>query len=60
MENETPDQMVSDLFLRSLSREPSAEEKAKAMELLGSKPGLDQVADLLWVIFLLPEFQLIG
>jgi len=30
------------------------------MELLGSKPGLDQVADLLWVIFLLPEFQLIG
>jgi len=56
----TPDQMVRDLFLRSLSRDPSAEEKAKAMELLGSKPGLDQVADLLWVIFLLPEFQLIG
>jgi hypothetical protein len=29
------------------------------VEILGEKPAEDSVSDLLWTIFMLPEFQLI-
>jgi hypothetical protein len=53
------DQLVASLYRRALCREPTADENALARELLGEKPTPQQVADLLWIIFLQPEFQLI-
>ncbi|OYV85474.1 MAG: hypothetical protein B7Z73_13505 [Planctomycetia bacterium 21-64-5] len=52
-------EIVSRLYLQALSRPPTPSELATAMELIGSPPTPDGVADLLWVLFMLPEFQLI-
>jgi hypothetical protein len=55
----TADQLIEDVYLRALCRRPTAEEMATAREIVGSPPSADGVADLLWVVFMLPEFQLI-
>lgn len=47
------------IYQRALSRDPAAGELAVAVEILGVKPAEDSVSDLLWTIFMLPEFQLI-
>lgn len=54
-----PEEIVNRLYLEALSRAPSADELATAAELLGSPPAQAGLADLLWAIFMLPEFQLI-
>jgi hypothetical protein len=46
--------------MRALGRNPDVSELSAAAGLLGEKPDADSLADLLWVIFLLPEFQLIS
>ncbi|HVA48055.1 MAG TPA: PSD1 and planctomycete cytochrome C domain-containing protein [Pirellulales bacterium] len=51
--------IVSRLYLQALSRPPTPSELAAALELIGSPPTQDGLADLLWVLFMLPEFQLI-
>ncbi|HET6879372.1 MAG TPA: PSD1 and planctomycete cytochrome C domain-containing protein [Pirellulales bacterium] len=51
--------LVRRLYLEALSREPSPEELATATELVGSPPTSAGLADLLWAVFMLPEFQLI-
>jgi hypothetical protein len=43
-----------------LSRAPAAEEKQIAKELLGEEPKAEAIADFLWAIVNLPEFQLIN
>ena len=50
---------VDTLYLRALGRRPTSSERAAARELVGSPPTPEGVADLLWVLFMLPEFQLI-
>jgi mono/diheme cytochrome c family protein len=55
----TPDQLTEGVFTRALSRKPNANELATARELLGDKPTADNLADLLWAVVMLPEFQLI-
>ena len=47
------------LYRFALSREPSAEELAAMQELLGPTPNPAAVADALWALCMLPEFQLI-
>jgi len=47
------------LFDASLSRGPTPEEAAAARDLLGSTPTSESIADLLWTIVMLPEFQLV-
>ena len=47
------------IYLRALGRRPTADERTAARELLGSPPTPEGLADLLWVVFMLPEFQLI-
>ncbi len=47
-------------YLRALGRLPDSQELQLAASLLGDKPESENLADLLWVLFLLPEFQLIG
>lgn len=52
-------EMVANLYAKALSREPGPEERAATREILGEDPGPEDVADLLWLVFALPEFQII-
>ncbi|HXG13464.1 MAG TPA: PSD1 and planctomycete cytochrome C domain-containing protein [Gemmataceae bacterium] len=55
----TPEQRVEEIYLRALCRRPTAEERAVACDILGSPPTAEGLADLLWIVVMLPEFQLI-
>ena len=46
-------------FLTTLSRPPSAAERAITLGLLGAKPTPETLADFLWALVNLPEFQLL-
>jgi hypothetical protein len=50
------DQLVDHVFLNSLSRLPSASERRVAKILLGNPTTKTGVEDLLWSVFMLPEF----
>jgi hypothetical protein len=52
-----PDELVAWVFVRALSRKPTSAELSAARALLGEKPTPDSVADLLWAVVMLPEFQ---
>jgi hypothetical protein len=45
--------------LQTLSRPPTDEEKRLIAETLTEEPHVTAVQDLLWSVFVLPEFQLI-
>jgi hypothetical protein len=47
------------LYESALSREPTADEKEIAMEVLGSPPTCEGIDDLVWLVIMLPEFQII-
>ncbi len=51
--------LVEQLFARAFSREPNAQERAIAVELIGKPPEVAGVEDLLWIVTMQPEFQLI-
>ena len=51
------DAIVNRLFRRALSRGPSDEERQLAMDLLGESGTPEGIADLIWMIVMLPEFQ---
>jgi hypothetical protein len=57
--NATPEELASRVFVQALCRKPTAEELAAARDLVGDKPTADGVADLLWAVVMLPEFQLV-
>ncbi len=56
---QSPDGLVNDIFVKSLSRKPSESELTLAKELVGSPIREEGVEDLLWSVAMLPEFQLI-
>ncbi|MEX2141356.1 MAG: PSD1 and planctomycete cytochrome C domain-containing protein [Pirellulales bacterium] len=47
------------LYRIALCREPTAEELVVAMQVVGEPLTDERVADLLWTVFMLPEFQLV-
>jgi hypothetical protein len=47
------------LYLHAMCRKPTAGELKIAEEILGPTMTDEGVADLLWAVFMLPEFQLI-
>jgi len=53
----TPDQLAEWVFVRALSRPPAEGERTAMRALLGDKPTPESVADLLWAVVMLPEFQ---
>jgi hypothetical protein len=55
----TPDAIAVRVFVLALGRKPSADELAAALGLVGEQPTADGVADLLWAVVMLPEFQLV-
>jgi len=54
-----PNTMVKDLFLHALQRMPSREERLAAVELLQDPVTEEGTEDLLWVLSMLPEYQLV-
>ena len=59
-EKKGPAEELCRAIVRSaLSREPTDEERAMLLELAGAPVTADGVADVLWCITMLPEFQLI-
>jgi hypothetical protein len=54
-----PAAVVDWLYEFALSRPPTSDERATAIELLHSPPTQEGVEDLLWAIMMLPEFQII-
>ena len=53
------DELVGDVFVKSLGRKPTKNESKLAVELVGSPAKAEGVEDLLWSLAMLPEFQLI-
>jgi hypothetical protein len=52
-------QLIERIFVRALGRKPTAGELATAVEMVGTPVKTDGVEDLLWIVAMLPEFQLI-
>ena len=61
MKNGKPDgrELVTDLYLKALGRRPTSSELKLATALTGFPVQSEGVADLLWALTMLPEFQLI-
>jgi hypothetical protein len=57
--NKTARQVIEDVYAKALGRQPNAGELQAATELLGQPVKPEAVEDLLWIIAMLPEFQLI-
>jgi len=53
------DQLAEWVFLAALCRKPTAEEAATARRLLGEPVTDAGLSDLLWAVFMLPEFQMV-
>lgn len=53
------DQLINEIYLVALGRTPSSSEQNTAQEILGTTPTPESIQDFLWVIFMLPEFQVI-
>jgi len=51
--------LVDSLFRQSINRAPSEAETRIAMQMVGSPANREGIEDLLWVLAMLPEFQLI-
>jgi hypothetical protein len=56
---DTTEGLIESLYLQALCRRPTMEEMATSRDVLGSTPTPETLADLLWAVFMLPEFQLI-
>ncbi|MEO6739990.1 MAG: DUF1549 domain-containing protein [Chthoniobacteraceae bacterium] len=55
-----PSAWITQTYGMMLNRVPAADEKLIALELLGAEPKPEAIADFLWAIVNLPEFQLIN
>jgi hypothetical protein len=54
-----PPTIVDWLYASALSRAPTSEERTLAIETLGSPPSPQGIEDLVWLVIMLPEFQII-
>jgi hypothetical protein len=54
-----PSAWVRDLWRQTLGRDPTQSENELCLQLLGNSPKPQNVADVLWAVTVLPEFQLI-
>jgi hypothetical protein len=55
----TPEVVCREVFAAALSREPTSEELARLVELTGKPVTPDGLADALWCLVMLPEFQIV-
>jgi hypothetical protein len=54
-----PSALVNSVFQRALGREPTIAERTVCRRALGPAIAVDGIEDLLWMVAMLPEFQLI-
>jgi hypothetical protein len=59
LEGQESANIVKWLYESALSRQPTAEELAIAVDILGSPPTAHGVEDMLWIVMMLPEFQIV-
>lgn len=52
-------ELVTAVYLQAIGREPTESEQAIAVDLVGRQATPEGIADLLWVVVMLPEFQLV-
>lgn len=57
--SEGGDSLTTWLYESALARKPTTDERETARELLGPTPSPQGVEDLLWVVIMLPEYQII-
>ena len=55
----TPEQLIDGIYRSALGRPPTDRERAIARKVVGLPMTDDGVADVLWAVFMLPEFQLV-
>lgn len=55
----TPDRLIDELYLSTLTRLPSEDERAVLREVLGENPEPQTVADLTWSLWMMPEYLLV-
>ncbi len=55
-----PEKLVDQLYQKTLGRSPSPAEKNILMNTLGDAPQKEQLQDIFWSVFILPEFQFIN
>ena len=55
----SPAALITGVYRQALCREPSTGELATAQSLIGEKPTQQSLEDLLWVVCMLPEFQVV-
>jgi hypothetical protein len=55
----TPDRLIEELYLSTLTRLPTEEEKSLLREVLGETPEAQAVADLTWSLWMMPEYLLV-
>jgi hypothetical protein len=58
-ENSEPSTVVDWLYESALARAPSSDERTVALEVLGSPLPAQGIEDLIWLVIMLPEFQII-
>jgi mono/diheme cytochrome c family protein len=54
-----PDMLIGDVYAKALGRAPTPDEMTIARSVLGTSGDVAGVEDILWVLVMLPEFQLI-
>ncbi|SDD94489.1 Uncharacterized membrane protein [Pricia antarctica] len=52
--------IITELYRKSLGREPTADERGILLAVLGDEPKREAVQDIFWSTLLLPEFQFIN
>jgi len=55
----TPDELIALVYRSALSRPPTVAELGVSRKVLGPKPTVASLSDLLWAVVMLPEFQLV-
>jgi hypothetical protein len=55
----SPTELVKEIYLRAICRAPTSSELSTATKFVGASMSPESLEDLLWSVFMLPEFQLI-
>ncbi len=58
-ESDSQNSIVDEIFWQALGREPTQDERKTALAVAGSPVQQEGIEDLLWIVSMLPEFQLI-
>ncbi|ADB17842.1 protein of unknown function DUF1549 [Pirellula staleyi DSM 6068] len=58
-EKTSPEMLVTRIYEQAVGRAPTTSEREIAVTVMGNQPDVNGVKDLLWIVLMLPEFQLV-